>query len=52
MRTGNPSLRKYVVPNSKREALRRELDLLGVDEFVAYGDLDHLAKVIKRAHGV
>jgi hypothetical protein len=48
----NGSLKKYTVPSSAKKTLLHELILLGVDEFSIYGDLDHLASRLKRAHKI
>ncbi len=49
-RKSNKALQGYRIPAAAKPQLRRELDLLGIDEFVAYGDLDHLAQRLKRAY--
>lgn len=46
----NPTLTEWVVPVGAKSELRKELELLGVDEFSIYGDLDHLAERLKRAY--
>jgi hypothetical protein len=46
----NPTLKEWIVPVSAKTSLRKELELLGVDEFMIYGDLDHLAERLKRAY--
>jgi hypothetical protein len=45
----NPSLRCYRVPANEKAHLRKELELLGIDEFTIFGDLDHLAKRLRVA---
>lgn len=49
-RADNSTLNEFTVPSSAKERIRKELDLLGVDEFTIYGDLDHLASRLKRAY--
>jgi hypothetical protein len=46
----NESLEFYVVPSSCKEKIRRELSLLGVDEFSTYGDLESLARSLRKRH--
>jgi hypothetical protein len=46
----NTSLKGFRIPKTSKEPLRRELDLLGIDEFTIFGDLDHLASRLKRAY--
>jgi hypothetical protein len=46
----NKTLVSYDIPVCSKECLRKELELLGIDEFVIYGDLDHLAERLKRAY--
>jgi hypothetical protein len=48
----NASLKKYTVPSKAKNTLLHELILLGVDEFSIYGDLDHLASRLMRAHKI
>ena len=44
------SLRRFRIPVFSGQKLRKELELLGVDEFTMYGDLDNLAHRLKRAY--
>jgi len=46
----NPTLTQWIVPAEAKKSLRKELELLAVDEFSIYGDLDHLAERLKRAY--
>jgi FRG domain len=46
----NKTLRGYTIPAAAKNSLRKELELLGIDEFTIYGDLDHLAERLKRAY--
>ena len=46
----NRSLRRYVVSAKAKTDLRKELELLGIDEFSIFGDLDHLAERLKRTY--
>ena len=48
----NNSLLSFRVPSDAKEEIRRDLLLLGVDEFSTYGDLEHLAQRLKRAHKI
>jgi hypothetical protein len=48
----NKSLCNYVIPSAAKNSLRKQLQLLNIDEFTIYGDLDHLAERLKRAHQV
>jgi len=48
----NPSLKKWVVLARKKQAILRELSLLGIDDFSIYGDLEHLAEWLKKSHNV
>jgi hypothetical protein len=41
---GNPSLRSFTIPAAAKSRIRRELTLLGVDQFSIFGDLENLAK--------
>jgi hypothetical protein len=46
----NPTLTEFIVPTTAKGHLRKELELLGVNEFSIYGDLDHLAARLRRAY--
>jgi len=46
----NNTMTKWIVPSEAKKHLRQELELLGVDEFTIFGDLDHLAERLKRAY--
>jgi len=46
----NDTLKKYLIPAGSKLKLRKELALLGVDEFTIFGDLDHLVERLKRAY--
>jgi hypothetical protein len=48
----NDSLKKYTIPSSAKRTLLRELNLLGIDEFSIFRDLDHLAPRLRRAHKI
>jgi hypothetical protein len=50
--SSNKSLAVHTIPAAAKKSLRKELELLGIDEFTIYGDLDHLAERLKRAHQV
>jgi hypothetical protein len=41
-----------LVPSHSKPSIRRELALLGIDEFAVYGDLDSLAARLKFAYGI
>jgi hypothetical protein len=40
-------LKVYTISPDAKRTLRRELPLLGVDDFTVYGDLDHLVEYLK-----
>jgi FRG domain len=48
----NSTLKKYIIPASSKATLLHELVLMGMDEFTIYGDLDHLALRLRRAHKI
>jgi hypothetical protein len=48
----NPSLHRFHIPGHKKKAIRWELNVLGIDPFRIYGDLEHLADTLCAAHGV
>jgi hypothetical protein len=48
----NPSLRRFCIPGDKKVAIGRELNVLGIDPFRIFGDLEHLAITLCEAHGV
>ena len=45
-KANNGSLEKYIIPAAKKHTIRRELALLGVDEFSVFSDLEALAKAL------
>jgi hypothetical protein len=46
----NDSLCKFLIPHHTKTHIREELQLLGVDEFSIYQDLDHLSDRLRRIH--
>jgi hypothetical protein len=48
----NPSLRSFYVPGSKKQEIRKELNVLGIDPFRVFGDLEHLTETLCEAHDV
>jgi hypothetical protein len=48
----NRTLRSFCIPAKAKADLRRQLFLLGVDEFSIYGDLESLSKRLKDAYNV
>jgi hypothetical protein len=48
----NPSLCRFYIPGDRKTAIRRELNVLGIDPFRIFGDLEHLAITLCEAHGV
>jgi len=44
----NPKFVKYIIPNAQREKLLKELDLLGVNDYSVFPDLEGLAKTINK----
>jgi hypothetical protein len=46
----NPTLQKFIIPASRKEHIRMELALLGVDEFSIYGDLEALARSLSERY--
>jgi hypothetical protein len=48
----NPSLHRFHIPGHKKKAIRWELNVLGIDPFRIFGDLEHLADTLCEAHGV
>ena len=48
----NTSLLRFRIPKDAKGRIVADLVLLGIDEFSIYGDLEHLALRLKRAHGI
>jgi hypothetical protein len=48
----NPSLHRFYIPADKKMAIRKELNVLGIDPFRIFGGLEHLAITLCEAHGV
>jgi hypothetical protein len=48
----NDSLKIYVIPASKKQAIRHQLKVFGVDNFNIFQDLESLAKTIKNNHRI
>lgn len=46
----NSSLRKYIIPKDKKSGIRRELSLLGINDFTTYGDMEALARTLILNH--
>jgi len=46
----NNSLRHFLIPANAKNSIRKELFLLGMDDFNVYGDLESLARTLRRAH--
>jgi hypothetical protein len=46
----NGSLKVYTISPDAKKTLRRELPLLGLDDFTVYGDLDRLAEYLKKSY--
>lgn len=46
----NPTLQFYVIPRNAKAIIRRQLSLLGMDAFAAFGDFESLANVLRKAH--
>ena len=48
----NDSLTSYLIPHGAKSDIRKELALLGIDDFSIYGDLEHLSDRLKDAYGI
>jgi hypothetical protein len=46
------SLRSFQIPKGSKSEIKKELFVLGIDEFTIYGDLDGLAVRLKFAYDV
>lgn len=46
----NETLQVSLIPEKNKERIRRELEILGINEFSIFGDLDNLAATLRRAH--
>jgi hypothetical protein len=51
-KTENNTLRTFSIPTGAKGSIRKELSLLGIDEFAVYGDLESLSRRLKRAHKI
>ena len=43
----NQSLEKFIVPKGAKKNIRNELQMLGVDEYAIYGDLESLSRSLR-----
>jgi hypothetical protein len=48
----NPTLASYLIPRGKKSDIKKELAILGIDDFSIYGDLEHLSNRLKEAYGI
>lgn len=48
----NDSLKIYVIPSEKKQTIRNQLTVFGVDNFNIFQDLESLAKTIKTNHRI
>jgi len=48
----NPTLASYLIPQGKKSDIKKELAMLGIDEFSIYGDLEHLSERLKQAYRI
>src|SRR5207302_8688421 len=48
----NNTLSRFLIPATAKANIRKELFVLGVDEFGVYGDLESLSSRLKNAYGV
>jgi hypothetical protein len=48
----NPTLASYLIPKKKKPDIKKELAILGIDDFSIYGDLEHLSSRLKEAYGI
>jgi hypothetical protein len=48
----NPTLVSYVIPKENKQGIRKQLALLGIDDFSIFGDLDHLSTRLKEAYAI
>ena len=46
----NSTLNKYIIPKDKKEGIRTELSLLGINDFTTYGDMESLARTLILNH--
>jgi hypothetical protein len=48
----NKSLFSFFIPRAAKERIKKELFLLGIDDFSIYGDLENLCRRLKTAHKI
>ena len=48
----NTSLRSFFIPKASKQAIKKELFLLGIDTFSIYGDLESLAERLRFAYNL
>lgn len=48
----NDTLRRFMIPAASKIRIRKELFLLGVDDFSIYGDLESLSRRLRTAHHI
>jgi hypothetical protein len=48
----NPTLVSYLIPKENKQGIRKQLALLGIDDFSIFGDLDHLSTRLKEAYAI
>ena len=48
----NKTFTKFLIPGDAKPKIRGELNILGIDAFRIYGDLEHLSETLRLAHEV
>ncbi len=46
----NSTLKKYIIPQTSKKEIKNQLSLLGINDFTTYGDMESLARTLKRNH--
>lgn len=46
----NSTVKKYLIPKSAKPGIKKELSLLGINDFTTYGDMESLAKTLIANH--
>jgi hypothetical protein len=48
----NETFANFLIPGAAKRKIRSELNILGMDAFRIYGDLEHLSETLRLSHGV
>lgn len=46
----NSTLKKYIIPAASKKEIRKQLSLLGINDFTTYGDMESLARTLRANH--